>query len=108
MDSADSVLLAKSNRVYEVVNEFIYKSLMSGDPVMNCNPVDYSPPGPSVHGILQARILEWVAVPDPGIDLGSLALLVDSLPTELPENQNAGEKNISVQLLSHVQLFETP
>ena len=28
-----------------------------------CNPVDCSPPGFSVHGILQARILEWVAVP---------------------------------------------
>ena len=26
-----------------------------------CNPVDCSPPGSSVHGILQARILEWVA-----------------------------------------------
>ena len=28
-----------------------------------CNPMDDSPPGSSVHGILQARILEWVAVP---------------------------------------------
>ena len=28
-----------------------------------CNPVDCSPPGSSVHGILQARMLEWVAVP---------------------------------------------
>ena len=28
-----------------------------------CNPKDYSPPGSSVHGILQARILEWVAMP---------------------------------------------
>ena len=27
------------------------------------NPKDYSFPGSSVHGILQARILEWVAVP---------------------------------------------
>ena len=27
-----------------------------------CDPVDYSPPGSSVHGILQARILEWVAL----------------------------------------------
>ena len=27
------------------------------------NPLDGSPPGPSVHGILQARILEWVAMP---------------------------------------------
>ena len=26
-------------------------------------PMDYNPPGPSVHGILQARILEWVAIP---------------------------------------------
>ena len=28
-----------------------------------CNPVDCSPPGSSVHGVLQARILEWVAIP---------------------------------------------
>ena len=27
-----------------------------------CNPMDWSQPGPSVRGILQARILEWVAV----------------------------------------------
>ena len=26
-----------------------------------CDPMDYSPPGSSVHGILQARILEWAA-----------------------------------------------
>ena len=28
-----------------------------------CDPMDYSPPDSSVHGILQARILEWVAMP---------------------------------------------
>ena len=28
--------------------------------------MDCSPPGSSVHGILQARILEWVALPSPG------------------------------------------
>ena len=27
-----------------------------------CNPIDCSPPGSSVRGILQARILEWVAI----------------------------------------------
>ena len=27
-----------------------------------CDPMDYSPPGSSVHGILQVRILEWVAI----------------------------------------------
>ena len=28
--------------------------------------MDCSPPGSSVHGILQARILEWIAMPPPG------------------------------------------
>ena len=28
-----------------------------------CDPMDLSPPGSSVNGILQARILEWVAIP---------------------------------------------
>ena len=36
-----------------------------------CDPIDGSPPGSSVPGILQARILEWVApprdLPNPGI-----------------------------------------
>ena len=51
-----------------------------------CNPMDCSPPGSSVHGILQARILEWVAIsspgdfPNPGIEPESPALQVDSLP----------------------------
>ena len=54
--------------------------------------MDYSLPGSSVHGILQARILEWIAMPSsmgsshPGIEPVtpvSAALLVDSsLPTE--------------------------
>ena len=43
-----------------------------------CNPMDCSPPGSSVHGILQARILEWVAISSsrgsspPGIKPASL------------------------------------
>ena len=27
-----------------------------------CDPMDYNPEGSSVHGILQARMLEWVAM----------------------------------------------
>ena len=27
-----------------------------------CHPIDGSPPGSSIHGILQARVLEWVAI----------------------------------------------
>ena len=30
-----------------------------------CDSMDHSPPGSSVNGILQARILEWVAMPPP-------------------------------------------
>ena len=58
------------------------------------NLMDYSPPGSSVHGILQARILERVAIPspgnipDPGIKLRSPALQVDSLPSEAPGKLN--------------------
>ena len=49
-----------------------------------CNPMDYT-----VHGILQPRILEWVAfsfpgdLSNPGIEPRSPALQADSLPTEL-------------------------
>ena len=52
--------------------------------------MDGSPPGSSLHGILQARILDWVAIsfsrdlPDPGIEPGSPALQADSLPSEPP------------------------
>ena len=31
-----------------------------------CHPMDHGSPGSSVHGILQARILEWVAMPSSG------------------------------------------
>ena len=46
--------------------------------VQRCNRMDCSPPGSSLHGILQTRILEWVPfpsprhLPDPGIKLVSL------------------------------------
>ena len=39
-----------------------------------CNPVDCGPPGFFVHGILQARILEWVAITDLGSNLRSLTV----------------------------------
>ena len=53
---------------------------------MNC-----SPPGPSVHAILQARTLEWGAMPssdlpkdlpDPGIEPASLGLFTSSATWE--------------------------
>ena len=59
-----------------------------------CDPMDYI-----VHGILQARILEWVAfpfcrdLPSPGIKPRSPALQADSLPAEpqgKPKNTGVG------------------
>ena len=53
-------------------------------------PVGRSPSSSSVHGILQARILEWVAISfcrgssDPGIECRSPALQADALISEPP------------------------
>ena len=53
-----------------------------------CDPMDCSLIGSSVHGIFQARILEWVPfpspghLPDPGIEPGSPTLQTDSLLSE--------------------------
>ena len=42
---------------------FMKKVLAAQSYLTVCNPMDCSPPGSSVHGTLQARILEWVAMP---------------------------------------------
>ena len=55
-----------------------------------CNPMACSPPGSSVHEILQAIILECASMPysrdlsNPGIEPGSPALQADSLLSESP------------------------
>ena len=66
-----------------------------------CDPMDCSPPGSSVHGILQARILEWLpcpppgGLPNPGIQPRSPALQADSLPSEPPRKpKNTGEGSL--------------
>ena len=51
-----------------------------------CDPIDGSPPGPSVPGILQARTLEWVAI----------------------SFSNAPKWKVKVKLFSHARLLATP
>ena len=51
-----------------------------------CNPIDGSPPGPAVPGILQARRLEWVAI----------------------SSSNAWKWKVKVKSLSRVRLLATP
>ena len=46
-------------RVCVCVCVYVCKSLSC---VQLCDPMDCSPPGSSVQGILQARVLEWVAI----------------------------------------------
>ena len=64
-----------------------------------CDPMDYT-----VHGILQARILEWVGFPfsrgssQPGIEPSSPSLQADFLPAEPPEKPI----NYMRESLSHV------
>ena len=84
-----------------------------------CNPMDSSPPGSPVAGILQARVLEWVAIlppvdlPDPRTESvfpEAPASQTDSLPLN-----HLGSPYIcvsvrfsSVHLLNCVRLFATP
>ena len=67
------------------------------------DPIDCSPPGPSVHGILQARILKRVAFSlsrgflNPRIKPRSPALQADSLPSEPSgEPRNTGVGSLSL------------
>ena len=68
-----------------------------------CDPMDCSPPGSSVHGSLQARTLEWVAMPSsrasskPGIEPRSPPLQADSLLSYLPgKPKNTGVGSLSL------------
>ena len=69
---------------YRVSAAAAAKSLQSC-PIL-CDPIDGSPPGSPIPGILQTRTLEWVAI----------------------SFSNAWKWKVKVKLLSRVQLFETP
>ena len=61
-----------------------------------CDPMDCSLSGASIHGIFQARVLEWSPfpspgdLPDPGIEPRSPASQADALPSEPPEKPFEG------------------
>ena len=78
------------------------------------DPVDCSPPSSSVLGILQARILEWAAMPSSKGSSGSRDQTCISciagrvLTTESPGKPLCKDQFSSVRLLSCVRLFATP
>ena len=47
----------------ENLKEAVLLCLVTQSCLTLCDPMDCSPPGFSVHGILRARMLEWVAMP---------------------------------------------
>ena len=63
-DSQESSPTAQIKGINSLALSFIVISaqLLQSCPTL-CDPMDYSPPGFSVCGILQARILEWAAIP---------------------------------------------
>ena len=83
--------------------------------------MDCSLPGSSVHGIIQARILEWVAVPfsrgcsllqgifpTPEIEPRSPALPADSLPSESKKKsiENTGESPPKTCFIDYTKAFD--
>ena len=53
---------SKSSALYSGEQECVCAKSLQLCPTL-CDPMDCNPPGSSVHGILQARLLEWVAMP---------------------------------------------
>jgi len=83
---SDTVSTVSPSISYEVMGPAAAsaKSLQSCPTL--CDPIDGSPPGSPVPGILQARTLEWVAI----------------------SFSNAWKWKVKVKSLSHVRLFATP
>ena len=75
---------AKQTELWLLLSAAAAKSLQSCPTL--CDPIDGSPPGSPVPGILQARTLEWVAI----------------------SFSDAWKWKVKVKWLSHVQLFATP
>ena len=62
----DSLQLSHLGSLYLItlyINECVCVVLVAQSYPILCDPIDCRPPGSSVHGILQATILEWVAIP---------------------------------------------
>ena len=79
-----------SSNLYRIAGRCVIRTAAAAKSLQSCptlcDPMDGSPPGSPVPGILQARTLEWVAI----------------------SFSNAGKCKVKVKSLSRVQLLETP
>jgi len=56
-----SIIQSEIDQEIQILYDFSYAWNLNTYKYM-CDPIDSSPPGSSVHGILQVRTLEWVAI----------------------------------------------
>ena len=77
--------LSKMNSPFQLIRSAAAVKSLQSYPTL-CHPIDGSPPGSPIPGILQARTLEWVAI----------------------SFSNAWKWKVKGKSLSHVQLFTTP
>ena len=90
--------VSKSEKKSFLLVVWLHHALGRGESEVNvCDPMDLI-----VHGLLQARILQWVAfpfsrdLPNPGIKPRSPALQADSLPAEQGKPKNTGVGSLSL------------
>ena len=80
----------RSSRTWTITDELLDAAAAAAKSLQSCltlsDPIDSSPPGPSVPGILQARTQEWVAI----------------------SSSNAWKWKVKVKSLSRVWLLATP
>ena len=97
------------NRYNDNKSESKMKAIVTQSCPTLYDPVDCSPPGSSVHGILQARVLEWVATSfsrgsSQPRDQTQVSCIAGGFFTAEPPEKPPQ----SVQLLSHVGIFSSP
>ena len=113
--------------IYVVISKHVFSVKVTQLCPTLCNPMDSRLPGSSVHGLLQSRILEEVAIPfprgsfqprnrtrSPSLQVNSLLFEPASMflrkvnKTEVGYLLESIFEFSSVQSLSHVRLFATP
>ena len=99
--------LLVSSPASKPVSNLKVKVVVAQSCLILCDPIDCSPPGSSVHRILQARTWKWVAIPppgylpNPGIKPRSPKLQADSLlpePPGKPKNTRVGSLSLLQQI----------
>ena len=94
-----------------IITGLLWESEVPQSCLTLCDPMDCSPPGSSVHGILQARILEWVAI---SFSRGSSQARDRTQVSRIAGRRfnlwatREAQKKVKVKSLSRVQLFVTP